>query len=260
MFQLTDLVLQKINQLDRLWNRVVPRIRQRLLNRAVCAKAGRELNFTTLRVGDYGLEGRGRRTVSSQKRLSIVIVSYRQPDELMCLLYALSTQTLQNFEIHVLHDGPHPPTREVVRRFIGEHPQVPCRYTETGERFNDYGHTLRQIGIEEAGCEYILITNGDNYYVPRFIEFTFDAIERFRLDMVLFDMVHSHFDYIPFSTAPLRWSVDMGSVVVKTEMARRVGFRDKGFEGDATYIEDLLRDKCGPENVGKICRTLFVHN
>jgi hypothetical protein len=213
-----------------------------------------------MRLRDYGLPGRGQRTISPQKRLSIVIVTYQQPDELACLLYAFATQTLQNFEILVLHDGPHASTREVVQRFSEEHPLVPTSYVETDRRYNDYGHTLRQMGIEEARCEYLLITNGDNYYVPRFIEFTFDAIDEFELDLVLFDMVHSHFAYTPFSTAPTRWNVDIGSIVVRTEMAKHVGFTDKGFEGDATFMEDLLRDKDGPRKVGKLCKTLFIHN
>lgn len=260
MPQLAAFLLQKINWLDNTWKRVVARARHNLLRRLVHARSGRRFEFIRTRMGEFGISGRGERIISPQKRLSVVIVTYQQPDELACLLYAFATQTLQNFEIHVLHDGPHAPTRAIVERFIAEHPSVPCKYRETDRRYNDYGHTLRQIGIEEAGCEFILITNGDNYYVPRFVELTFDGIDQSKLDLVLFDMVHSHFAYIPFSTAPMRWNIDMGSIVVRTAMAKRVGFRDKGFEGDATFIEDLLRDEHGPRKVGKLCRTLFVHN
>ena len=156
-------------------------------------------------------------------RLSIVIVTYKQPVALECLLASLSCQTLQNFELLVIHDGADPATRQVADRFAsGDGARL--TYTETPVRYNDYGHSLRQIGMESAVGEYLLITNGDNYYVPRFAEFLFDAIDQQPLDVVLWDLVHSHTGagrtelpcYSPFAVYPVRNMMDIGAMAVRT--------------------------------------------
>jgi hypothetical protein len=81
-------------------------------------------------------------------------------------------------------------------------------YECTKTRFNDYGHSLREIGLEKATGEYILITNADNYYSPKTLEFINKAIvnKAQNPDLVMFDMVHSHINpglkklrVIPFS-------------------------------------------------------------
>lgn len=204
---------------------------------------------------------------SNGARLSIVVVAYRQPVPLECLLASLACQTLQNFDVIVLHDGPDPETRTVAERFAARDPER-FQYIETAVRHNDYGHTLRSIGIEAARGEFVLITNGDNYYAPRFSEFVFEAIATHDLDVALWDLVHSHTrpggtvlsSYSPFRVYPLRYMVDIGSFLVRTELAQRVGFVDKSHDGDARYVEDLLTVTDRGLRIGKICKTLMVHN
>jgi glycosyltransferase involved in cell wall biosynthesis len=198
--------------------------------------------------------------------LTIVVVTYRQPLALDCLLASLRCQTLQNFEVLVIHDGEDAETRAVVERFSASSSRY--RYLETAVRYNDWGHSLREIGIGEATGSHLLITNGDNYYSPRFLEFVFEAIERLQLDIALWDMVHSYHRpgrislrcYQAFRVYPVRWMVDIGAFVVRTELARRAGFPDKTHNGDATYLEALLALPGEPLRVGKIEKTLTVHN
>ncbi len=205
-------------------------------------------------------------TVAQPVRLSIVVVSYKQPMALQCLLSSLACQTLQNFEVLVYHDGPDPETHAVAERFVALGDRF--RYRETDTRHNDWGHSLRQIGIGEASGEFLLITNGDNYYVPRFAEFAFDAVEAGGLDMVLWDLVHSYTSpglrtlrcYTPFRVFPARYVVDIAAVMVRTALARRVGFADRSQNGDATYVEQLLALGDAPIRVGKVEKVLAVHN
>jgi hypothetical protein len=113
----------------------------------------------------------------------------------------------------------------------------------------------------------VLVTNDDNYYAPRFAEFVFSSIDRHELDVALVDMVHSHADasgdgtgsYRLLQTLPLCDHADIGSVVIRTTLARAAGFRDKTFAGDGTFIEDVLRS-APRDRVGKLDRALFVHN
>jgi len=67
-------------------------------------------------------------------------------------------------EILVYHDGP------LFRRLPPIPDGVNAVIKNTPTRFNDYGHSLRDIGIYEARGEYILHTNADNRYYPHCFE------------------------------------------------------------------------------------------
>jgi hypothetical protein len=113
----------------------------------------------------------------------------------------------------------------------------------------------------------LLITNDDNYYCPKFIELMVPPMKANEADIAMCNMIHSHDhpgcrpqpSYMPFETRPERDSVDIGCFIARTDWAKRVGFRDKGYAGDATYFEDLLSCSEQP-TVLKVNRTLFVHN
>jgi hypothetical protein len=140
-------------------------------------------------------------------------------------------------------------------------------YVITDTRYNDHGHSLRELGIKLADTEYILITNDDNYYCPRFLEFMFEPVKNQSADIVYCDMIHSYnnagfrgtLPYSFFETTPERGSIDMGAFIAKTSMAKQVGFRDRTWCGDATYLEDLLAIKQSPVVV-KVPQVLFIHN
>jgi hypothetical protein len=110
-------------------------------------------------------------------------------------------------------------------------------------------------------------TNDDNYYVPVFLEEMFRKADSEALDLVLCDMVHSHNhpgnrpqdSYNAFTTEPRTNSVDIGCFIVKTELAKAVGFRDKSFAGDGTFVDDIMSSD-PPVKWGKIDKILFVHN
>jgi glycosyltransferase involved in cell wall biosynthesis len=209
-----------------------------------CEDSANELNRWNLKTEDH-------------PRLTIVIATYKQELALDCLLASLVCQTLQNFKVLVFHDGPNPATAAVVESYAREHP-ARFEYMASPERFNDYGHSLRTIGIDKANTDYVLLTNGDNYYAPRFVEFMFEAIDRYGLDVAFCDMVHSY-GYKFFRTRPFRNRIDLGCFMVRTSAAKTVGFRDKTYSGDATYFEDLLTKLPAPV-VGKVNKVLMVHN
>jgi len=192
-----------------------------------------------------------------QPRLTIVVATYQQELALDCLLKSLVCQTLQSFKVLVIHDGPSQTTPSIVSACSRERPGL-FEYLETPNRFNDFGHSLRAVGIEKASTEFILLTNGDNYYSPRFVEFMFEAIDKHGLDIAFCDMVHSY-TYGLLRTRPFRNYIDLGCFIAKTAAAKSVGFRDKSFSGDATYFEDLLNNLSAPV-VGKVAKVLMVHN
>ncbi|MEK7802492.1 MAG: glycosyltransferase [Pseudomonadota bacterium] len=251
---------------QRRFNRLMDTVSNKLVSYCLAKRFGSRICYQCI---SNGIENNQLRWQQSKSdiRLSVVIVTYHQELALDCLLMSLQCQTLQNFEIIVLHDGLNERTRILMDKYKAIMSNR-CRYVETTIRYNDYGHTLRDLGIREANGEYILITNGDNYYSPRCFEFVFDAVNKFDLSLVMWNMVHSHGNAggmasaacSPFTVFPFRGRLDIGAFLVKRMLATEVGFRDKSHDGDASYFEDLLEHTTRTVRIGKIARTLMVHN
>jgi glycosyltransferase involved in cell wall biosynthesis len=248
----------------------------RLFGRTLRRLYGDHLSYETFEYLPAEDAARWADTAVEPVRLSIVVVTYKQPMALQCLLSSLACQVVQNFEVLIYHDGPDAETACIAERFARGSDRF--RYHETPMRHGDWGHSLRALGIEQARGDYLLITNGDNYYVPRFTEFAFQAVSRGAkdraeddwgpLDMVLWNLVHSYSSpgrrtlrcYTPFRVFPARYMVDIAAVMVRTALARRVGFADRSHSGDASYVERILSLADTRIRVGKVEKTLAVHN
>lgn len=204
--------------------------------------------------------------------LSIVAVSYERLGELKVFVQSVINQTRNNWKLHVLHDGYNADFCNIMEEYKRDNPKQ-ISYECTKTHFNDYGHSLREIGLEKATGEYILITNADNYYSPKGLEFINKAIvnNTSKPDIVMFDMVHSHANpglrkaprYSFFKVIYKRNFIDMGAAVVETSLAKRSGFADKSYSADATFFENILKKKLESGSrliVVKIPSVLLVHN
>lgn len=82
-------------------------------------------------------------------------------------LGSLAQQTFADFEVLLYHDGPlSRPLPELASLGLGERLQVEI----TGQRHNDWGHSLRDRGIAQARGEYIVHFNPDNVLYPKALE------------------------------------------------------------------------------------------
>ncbi|MBP6674977.1 MAG: glycosyltransferase family 2 protein [Vitreoscilla sp.] len=198
--------------------------------------------------------------------LTVVCVSYKRYENIPILIHSFLAQTLQSYKLLIIHDGYDAKMDGILSRYKAEYPSK-VDYLFTEQRYNDWGHSLRDMGIGLAETEYILITNDDNYYAPKFLELMLPDMKAKQADIAMCNMVHSHHNpglrpqpsYMPFETRPERGSLDMGCFIARTALAQQVGFRDKGHDGDATYFEDLVK-AAGNARLLKVERTLFVHN
>jgi hypothetical protein len=199
-------------------------------------------------------------------KIDIVCVTYRHGPKLETFLNCMLSQTSWDFRLTIIHDGPDAQFDEVGRAYGSRYPEL-MRFISTEKRYNDFGHTLRDIGIGMAEYEWLLLTNGDNYYCPIFVESMLAAASSGDCELVMCDMIHSHVNpggtpqlpYRPFETLPKRDSIDIGCFITRTEIAKGVGFRDKTHDGDATYFEDLLATN-RLKKFRKVDQVLFVHN
>lgn len=198
--------------------------------------------------------------------ITIICVSYKRYKNIPILIHSFLAQTRQDFNLLIIHDGYDEVMAGLLKDFKETNPdRIDYKFTE--KRYNDYGHSLRDLGIQMAIGRYILITNDDNYYCPVFLDYMLNAIQENEADIVMCDMIHSHNNpgsrpqppYKFFETKPARGSVDIGCFITKSELAKKVGFKDKSHDGDATYFEDIIRIAGNPKIV-KLDRVLFVHN
>ena len=70
---------------------------------------------------------------------------------------SIAKSTYKNYEVRVYHDGP-------LSRPLPDLDQFGFEYSfrATKKRYNDWGHSLRDLGIREAEGEYIVHFNPDN--------------------------------------------------------------------------------------------------
>jgi hypothetical protein len=199
--------------------------------------------------------------------IDIVIVAYKRYHEIQVILNCFLAQTIQDFRIRVIHDAYDEKMDTILKRYRNEFPDK-IEYEFTDKRYNDWGHSLREIGIQKAESKYILITNDDNYYCYQFLEIMLNGLEKYDGDIIYCDMIHGHSfpggrplpKYSFFKTEPSIGNIDMGAFIVKTELAKKVGFRVKNDgAGDGFYFEDLLKSK-DKVNLLKVNQVLFYHN
>lgn len=185
-------------------------------------------------------------------KVSLAIAAYNRHDPLFCLLYSLRSQTHENWEAVVMHDGPCPSLRELVQN-LGD-PRV--RFVESPERVGQFGHPLRKATAEMCTGDFIGMSNDDNYYAPVYFEWMLHALTSTDADFAHCDMVHDYWKWCHFVTRPKKNKCDLGCWVARADLVKRTPWRDMTEAGDGTFVEDLVAGRKAVHVPG----TLFVHN
>jgi len=221
-----------------------------------------------------------------KKRFGIIAVTYGEYFK-ESFLQSILEQTYKNFDLHIYHDG---------KDFMGLESQLldyslkdlaigNLFWHNTEKRMNQFGHDLRDLGIKEQADKYewLIITNCDNYYVPKFLEELNMMVNHFGIDrgvdqnynyflpagVVLFDYVHSHNRVdsssggtYGFMNNQFRPSIcDIGAFAVRSDIALEVGFNRRDHDADGGFIQEIL-DLQPTKSFGivKLPKVLFIHN
>lgn len=190
------------------------------------------------------------------KKLDIIIVAYNRPNELKTIINCFKSQTNQNFKVTIIHDGPND---QLYKELLNENYLTDqYKFITTENRANEFGHNLRDLGLKKyVDLEWVLLTNDDNYYCPVFVDKVLKEINYY--DVICFNMIHSHQNYSPFKSEFKYCGIDIGSFIVKSEIAKKVGFNHRDFCADGRFVEEIknfypnLKIKYLPEY-------LFIHN
>lgn len=106
-------------------------------------------------------------------RFSIIIVDYDQSVDRGYMRRAIRSVMNQNIdfnaiEILLFHDGPK--QADYSEELDGEEINAIDTIVITEQRFNNWGHSLRNMGIQQAKGEYIVHLNADNILYPNALE------------------------------------------------------------------------------------------
>ena len=199
-------------------------------------------------------------------KIHIIAVAYEKFEFLKTFMQSLINQSNKNWILTIIHDGPNKEFNDIMESYKKILPEN-INYESTNERYNDYGHSLREIGLKKILGDYVLLTNADNYFVPKAIEILTETLRKSdnNIDVIIFNYVASHHNYITFNTSFKRHLIDISSAVVRRELAEKSGFKDKSYDGDATYFENIAKvnqqiKKNKKLIIYKVNRTLLVHN
>lgn len=207
--------------------------------------------------------------MAGRPRIGFGVASYLNADErraaaMRGFVASLQAQTWANWRAVLLHDGPLTvdPDGSTLRAIDEVRREPRVQFIQTERRLQQYGHPWRQRAIEMLAqdCDWIVLTNEDNYYVPVFAEWmlavgtTTDGCS-----MVYCDTIHSHQMWAYQNTEPRLGQVDLGAVMVRRELALRVPFDNFGFKGDGHWINGLVAASA-PQVPAKVQAGIFVHN
>jgi hypothetical protein len=94
----------------------------------------------------------------TQPKFSIIVPHYDKSisdESFIQGMTSLKNQTFKDFEVLLYHDGP-------TSRRIPDINITNLKIKITEKRYNDWGHSLRDMGIRDANGEYIVHFNPDN--------------------------------------------------------------------------------------------------
>jgi glycosyltransferase involved in cell wall biosynthesis len=169
---------------------------------------------------------------------------------------AMIAQTYQNWELLLAHDGPN----EWYEKYIEvlDDPRIHLLFTE--HRYNDYGHSLRDMAFKYLSpeSEYLVVTNGDNYYCPSFLQKMVDACGD--KDFAWCDLLHNYIDH-KVMVSKLNFSeIDCGNFMCRTSLAKKVGWQSRMHAADWEFICSVISLAGGREQGNKAEGIYFVHN
>jgi len=190
--------------------------------------------------------------------IEFIIPTYQRTDHLMCIMCSIKSQTSSRWKIHVIADCPPEGTLDkVIDYFKGDNR---IKFTILPQRYNDWGHTPRNYGLDEATEDWVVMTGEDNYYAPTFVEeMLLQATPN--VHFVYCNMIHNWLrsDYIAMSCEPKWGKIDMGNFICRREYAKEIKLDVTMIQADGKFVDEYIR-KYPTKTAKKVDKFLYVHN
>jgi glycosyltransferase involved in cell wall biosynthesis len=173
-------------------------------------------------------------------------------------ILSILAQTYDNFEIIYVHDGL---ITEKVQNQLNNFEDDRIKVFNTPQKSNDWGHTPRAFGLEKVSptSDLVVFTGGDNYYTPKFLEFLVPAFYNKEIVGAYCDCLHNYLNWEKLTTQLTFGKIDCGCFMVKTDIAKNIGWKYRVSESDWLFINEVIRNY-KRSSIVKIDKILFVHN
>jgi len=195
----------------------------------------------------------------SNDKIRICISAYLNDSEkkinsAFSCVYSLLSQTYDNYEIYIHHDGP-VNDKTLPDKFRKLSDKIV--FIDNLEHKGNWGFYHRHnVSMMEPHADWIVYTNEDNYYVPIFLQRMVETAKLFNTQMVYCDTLHSHYNYNILNTSIRIGGIDMGSFMTHMDLIKKTPWTDFVSFADGIYAE-----KIGIQtNPIKVSGILFVHN
>lgn len=193
-------------------------------------------------------------------KIEFIIPTYNRTDFLMCTINSIMAQRSDRWKIHVVADCPPVGTLDKIMNYFKGDERID--FTILPERYNDWGHTPRNYGLQVANEDWVVMTGEDNYYMPVFVDHFLDiADHNSKAHFVFCNMVHNwtNFQYYTINCEPSWGKIDIGNFMIKRENAQQMRLNPQIAQADGVFVEEYLK-KFTDGEVVKINKTLYVHN
>lgn len=190
-------------------------------------------------------------------KIEFIIPTYNRPNHLMCTINSIVSQRSDKWYIHVIADcPPNNSLDKIINYFEGDER---IKFTILEERYNDWGHTPRNIGLDKAKEDWVIMTGEDNYYAPVFVDHFLDGSEKY--DFVYCDMIHNWTDsqYHHIKCKPKLYNIDIGCFMVRRNKLNGLRLDTTKTESDGLFVEEYLKINKNSK-IKYIEKPLYVHN
>lgn len=193
-------------------------------------------------------------------KLHVIAVAYQKPVELRMLCDSFIRQTYDHWELIIVHDGP-PPAAILDVISLYDDPRI--NLLNSDERLGNWGNANRRTylaSLQGDVDDYVLLTNDDNVYVPRYVEF---MLKEGSMDtgIIYCNTVHSHLTYSGQISELKVGKIDVGALIVSLPLAQEVGYVHDVGHADGLYAEECKK-LCIKKSlkIVHINKFLFIHN
>jgi glycosyltransferase involved in cell wall biosynthesis len=184
--------------------------------------------------------------------------------KLFCCLYSILSQTYENYEIVVHHDGP------IDDRLVAEkikNLSDKIILIETAERKNQWNCDIRyEAAMLEPFPDWVIYTNDDNYYVPHFLQIMLNRTLSEKAIMVYCNVVYGHEGggWL-LSTTPIPNYIDLGCFMTHISVIKETPWNlPELFDANGKYRQDCdgiyAKIVASKGTTTKANNFLFIHN
>jgi hypothetical protein len=192
--------------------------------------------------------------------LHVIVTVFQRTLPLSRLIHDFLLQTRGDWIMHIIHDGP--ASQELID-MVNSYRDSRINFTATKEINGYWGFPNRNLALKNLALnhrDFVLITNDDNMYIPKFMEYFLKETKRETVGFIYCNIIHSYQNYDILYTEIKQDLIDMGSFIVKLDIAKRVIFKNYEAADGAYAVACANYCRARKLEIVKINKALFIHN